>query len=63
MSKPAIVTKDHLVYLDVLRKSGVTNMFGAALYIEKEFSVTKKESRTILTHWMETFNTRHPQEE
>ena len=60
MSKPEIVTEQHLVYLDDLRESGVTNMFGAAPYVEEVFGVTKKESRTILTHWMETFEARHP---
>ena len=42
-------------YLDGLRKSGVTNMFGAAPYVSGRFGTTKQEARTILAKWMETF--------
>ena len=31
-----IVTDEHLKYLDGLRESGVTNMFGAGEYVEAE---------------------------
>lgn len=48
-------------YLDNLRESGVTNMFGAAPYIEEEFGVTKREAKAFLVEWMETFSTRHPE--
>ena len=30
-------------YLDILRESGVTNMFGATPYIQEEFGVDKKK--------------------
>lgn len=39
-------------YLDELRESGITNMFGATPYIEKEFGLSKKESRRTLSEWM-----------
>jgi len=55
MSRPDYVTQDHLDFLDELRESGKTNMFGAAPYIEKKFKVNNKESIKILTYWMETF--------
>jgi hypothetical protein len=46
-------------YLDKLRESGVTNMFGAAPYLAEAFSLTKPEARTILGEWMKTFTERH----
>jgi hypothetical protein len=42
-------------YLDTLRESGVTNMFGAVPYIEKNFHIEKKAARDILMDWMNNF--------
>ncbi len=56
--RPDFVTDEHLEFLDELRESGVTNMFGAAPYIEQEFSVPTEEARQILFYWMETFSQR-----
>ena len=53
MEKP--VSEEHLYYLDKLRESGVTNMFGATPYLQNEFGLEKKEARRILLYWMETF--------
>lgn len=54
-------TKEQLEYLDALRESGVTNMFGAAPYLKKKFpELTEAEARSILVRWMETFTERHP---
>jgi hypothetical protein len=48
------------VYLDRLRSSGVTNMFGASPYVHDEFPLlTKQEARTVLGEWMRTFSERH----
>lgn len=43
-------------YLNDLRESGVTNMFGAAPYVEDEFGLNKSEARRILSLWMSNFN-------
>ena len=53
--RPPIVTDEHLQYLDDLRESGVTNMFGARPYVEQEFYVSKSDASTILSYWMESF--------
>ena len=50
-------------FLDDLRESGVTNMFGATPYLIEEFGVDKSTARRILTEWMRSFSERHPQEE
>lgn len=48
-------------FLDDLRESGVTNMFGATPYLRKAFKgLSEKEARSILTEWMKTFSERHP---
>jgi len=44
-------------YLNVLRISGITNMFGAVPYIQENFGITKYDANRFLVKWMETFNT------
>ena len=39
------VEKEMFTYLDELRDSGVTNMFGAAPYLQREFDLEKREAR------------------
>lgn len=39
-------------YLETLRDSGVTNMFGAGIYLEEEFGFDSTEARAWLTRWM-----------
>ena len=55
------IREEYLTYLDDLRESGVTNMFGAAPYLEQTFSLERREAREILHHWMKTFGDRHPE--
>ena len=62
-TRPDFVTNEHLEYLDDLRESGVTNMFGAAPYVEATFGLSRSESRAVLTYWMRTFGERHPRED
>ena len=46
---------EYYSYLEELRKSGVTNMFGAGPYLQQEFGLTKQQARDILVSWMESF--------
>ena len=46
---------EYYEFLDGLRESGITNMFGAATYLEKQFGLDKKTSRDVLADWMKTF--------
>ena len=55
MSRPAYVTDEMLTYLDRLRESGKTNMFGAASWVGREFKLDKTTSHDVLSYWMETF--------
>ena len=47
--------EDYFNYLNELRESGVTNMFGAADYLMDEFGIGKREARKILAAWMKQY--------
>jgi hypothetical protein len=51
---------EYYEYLDELRESGETNMFGAAPYLAAAFGLDKREARKVLSAWMESFSERHP---
>ncbi len=42
-------------YLEGLRQSGVTNMFGAAPYLEREFGLDRNEAKKVLMDWMKSY--------
>ena len=50
------VIKDMHTFLNDLRDSGVTNMFGAAPYLQNEFGLDKREARQVLANWMQSFS-------
>lgn len=59
--RPAIVTDAHLVYLDELRKSGVTKISTARAYLRLAFAdLSPKEAAEVVQSWMATFEERHP---
>tara|TARA_R110002012_G_C11290402_1_gene571936 strand:- start:269 stop:460 length:192 start_codon:yes stop_codon:yes gene_type:complete len=57
--RPTVVEEEHLTFLDELRESGATNMFGAAPYLESAFDLERKEARIVLSYWMQSFSERH----
>lgn len=42
-------------YLNGLRESGDTNMYGARPYLQEEFGFTETEAREWLLAWMKDF--------
>jgi hypothetical protein len=49
-------TAMHYDFLDGLRESGITNMYGAAPFLEDEFpELNKQEAKTVLGAWMGQF--------
>ena len=63
-TRPTFCTDAHLTYLDRLRKSGKTNMWGAGRYLERRFLTlrggsksrhTSDKARDVLLYWMDTF--------
>ncbi len=56
IERPDFCLNDHLCFLDDLRDSSITNMFGAVSYILEDFpNLTKEQAREILKYWMKTF--------
>ncbi len=59
--KPEKLTENHLKFLDDLRESGATNMFGATPYLRRRFrDLSDHEAGEVLVYWMKTFAQRHP---
>lgn len=59
-TRPEFCTDEMLEYLDKLRESGVTNMFGAGQYLDALFFEPRafgstKEAKAVLMYWMNTF--------
>jgi hypothetical protein len=46
-------------YLDELRESGDTNMYGAGPYVQESFGVGRREAKSLVLEWMQTFGLRH----
>ena len=55
MARPEFVEDEHLEYLDELRESGITNMFGSAPYLQEAFDLDRHTARDIVAYWMGTF--------
>ena len=53
--RPEWCEDEHLEYLDALRASGKTNMFGATAFLVQKFHIRNGEARAILLYWMKTF--------
>ena len=46
---------EYYEYLEELRQSGVTNMFGASPYLVSRFGLGRREARKVLSNWMENY--------
>jgi hypothetical protein len=58
MSKPECYNVRHKEFLDELRESGKTNMFGAGPYLLRAFpKLNPTQARDVLLYWMESFGT------
>ena len=47
--------KEYSDYLEALRKSGKTNMFGAGVYLEDEFGLSRQDAKKVLLEWMQSY--------
>lgn len=52
---PEGMTAKHCQYLEDLRSSGVTNMFGATPYLQDEFDIDREQAVIILSFWMKNY--------
>ena len=53
------MNEEYFEYLELLRESGITNMFGAAPYLEEEFGLNAREARKVLAEWMKSYATQN----
>ena len=60
--RPDLVTEDHLLYLDDLRESGETNMYGAVPYLQRDFGLLQEDASTILSYWVTSLSERQEDE-
>ena len=59
MDRPDYITDEMLAFLDDVRDSGQTNMFGAVPYIMREFpDLLLAQAKTVRKYWMATFEER-----
>ena len=49
-------TNKYWLFLENLRRSGVTNMFGASPYLESAFGLSRGEAHRVLAEWMQNYN-------
>jgi len=61
MNKTIYTDQEDLVFsfLDRLRESGVTNMYGAGPYVEEHFDLNRRVAGNLVIKWMTTFEDRH----
>ena len=46
---------EYYVYLEELRQSGETNMYGTSSYLREEFGLGRREAINILSNWMDNY--------
>ena len=51
-----MIGNKYRIFLENLRRSGVTNMFGSASYVVDEFGVSHNEAVKIVSEWMKNYN-------
>lgn len=47
---------EYYKYLERLRQSGVTNMFGAAPWLENRFGIEKNLAYDVLANWVHNYD-------
>ena len=47
--------EEYYKFLEALRRTGVCNMYGAAVYLVDCFEMSELEARNILVSWMENY--------
>ena len=49
-------TNAYWIYLEALRRSGVTDMYGAVPHLQEEFGLSRQKATDILLDWMKNYN-------
>lgn len=48
-----LTEQEYFDYLERLRQTGTTNMFGAGPYLKQQFGITRKEATEVIGKWMQ----------
>ena len=56
MKQPNFYNASHKKYLDNLKESGTTNMFGATSYLMEKFDIDQTSAKEILKYWMFSYS-------
>ena len=51
-----MTTKKTWLYLEWLRRTGQTNMFGAVPYLINEFGFDNEKAKEVLSDWIQNYN-------
>lgn len=51
-----MTTKKTWLYLEWLRRTGQTNMFGAVPYLVNEFGFDNEKAKEVLNDWMQNYD-------
>ena len=51
-----MTTNKYWIFLEKLRQSGKTNMYGATPYLMVGFGLSECEAKNILIDWMKNYN-------
>jgi hypothetical protein len=46
---------EYFEFLDQLRESGDTNMYGAEPYLQEEFDLDREKARDVVLKWMRSY--------
>ena len=50
------ISNEVFLYLEELRESGVTNMFGPHQYVMEDFEISKPLAIKLVKTWMDSYN-------
>jgi len=56
------ISNEVFLYLEELRESGITNMFGAHQYVMEDFEVSKAMAIKLVKTWMDNYNNKENKE-
>ena len=51
-----VILDEWMSYLNELRESGRTNMFGAGSFLVEEYGLKPRDAKKVVQYWMENFN-------
>ena len=54
--KYEVAWTEYYQYLESLRQSGVTNMYGSAPYLAKAYALSSGEATNVVVSWMENYD-------